>query len=106
MLWPSTSTLNGKEESTSMLRRGSCFSLNGHPKVAQHGAGKAGHEELSSVNEEDGSEAAPLASGGSCNEPAVVYSHKSIHTSCNEPAVDTPKAHLAKRPGSAPSTAR
>ena len=90
MLWPSSSTLNGKEESTSMLRRGSCFSLNGHPTVAQHGAGKAGHEERSSVNEEDGSEAAPLASGGSCNEPAV----------------DTPKAHLAKRPGSAPSTAR
>ena len=80
------------EESTSMLRRGSCFSLNGHPTVAQHGAGQAGHVELDSVNEEeDGSDAAPdMTRGGSCNEPAV----------------DTPKAHLAKRPGSAPSTAR
>ena len=92
MLWPPSVTLSGKEESASMLRRGSGFSLNGHPTVAQHGAGQAGHVELDSVNEEeDGSDAAPdMTRGGSCNEPAV----------------DTPKAHLAKRPVSAPSTAR
>jgi hypothetical protein len=92
MLWPPSVTLSGKEESASMHRRGSGFSLNGHPTVAQHGAGQAGHVELDSVNEEeDGSDAAPdMTRGGSCNEPAV----------------DTPKAHLAKRPVSAPSTAR
>ena len=92
MLWPPSATLSGKEESASMHRRGSGFGLNGHPTVAQHGAGQAGHVELDSVNEEeDGSDAAPdMTRGGSCNEPAV----------------DTPKAHLAKRPVSAPSTAR
>jgi hypothetical protein len=92
MLWPPSVTPSGKEESASMHRRGSGFGLNGHPTVAQHGAGQAGHVELDSVNEEeDGSDAAPdMTRGGSCNEPAV----------------DTPKAHLAKRPVSAPSTAR